>query len=112
MEKLTILLAGDPTAKKTFSSLLFCPRRIFCAKFQAGQEDKNSILMNQCGSPEFEAFVSGLGWDVDLRSHSGYRGGLDAHGSTGLTAPYYAGTYSTNSDNNHIFYGSSTSNSI
>ncbi|XP_022698590.1 ral GTPase-activating protein subunit alpha-1-like isoform X3 [Varroa jacobsoni] len=60
---------------------------------QAGQEDKNSILMNQCGSPEFEAFVSGLGWDVDLRSHSGYRGGLDAHGSTGLTAPYYADSF-------------------
>ncbi|XP_028967431.1 ral GTPase-activating protein subunit alpha-1 [Galendromus occidentalis] len=59
----------------------------------AGQEDKNSILMNQSGSPEFENFVRGLGWDIDLRTHTGYRGGLDQNGSTGLTAPYFANSF-------------------
>ncbi|CDW58107.1 Rho GTPase activating protein [Trichuris trichiura] len=51
----------------------------------AGQEDKQSILENRDGSPRFEEFVSGLGWQVELRTHSGYAGGLPTEG----TIPYY-----------------------
>jgi hypothetical protein len=29
-----------------------------------GQEDENSILMNQAGSASYENFVAGLGWEV------------------------------------------------
>lgn len=54
-----------------------------------GQEDKNSILMNSTGSRAFEDFVSGLGWEVNLASHLGFRGGLQANKSTGETSPYY-----------------------
>ena len=58
-----------------------------------GQEDKHSILSNQCGSKEFEQFVSGLGWEVDLSKHLGFRGGLEDNLSTGKTAPYYANSF-------------------
>lgn len=54
-----------------------------------GQEDKNSILSNSNGSIEFNDFVSGLGWDVDLASHSGFKGGLQTNKSTGETSTYY-----------------------
>ena len=36
-----------------------------------GQEDKQSILSNSCGSSAFEEFVAGLGWEVELESHTG-----------------------------------------
>ncbi|KAI0212730.1 Ral GTPase-activating protein subunit alpha-1 [Lamellibrachia satsuma] len=56
----------------------------------AGQEDKQSILMNTGGSKAYEDFVAGLGWEVSLESHTGFMGGLQHNGTTGLTAPYYA----------------------
>ncbi|XP_072769761.1 ral GTPase-activating protein subunit alpha-2 isoform X5 [Nerophis lumbriciformis] len=55
-----------------------------------GQEDKCSILSNNAGSKDYEDFVSGLGWEVDLATHCGFMGGLQRNGSTGLTAPYHA----------------------
>ncbi|XP_065691763.2 ral GTPase-activating protein subunit alpha-2 isoform X1 [Patagioenas fasciata] len=55
-----------------------------------GQEDKCSILSNARGSQAYEDFVAGLGWEVDLSTHSGFMGGLQRNGSTGQTAPYYA----------------------
>ncbi|CAL9686317.1 unnamed protein product [Knipowitschia caucasica] len=55
-----------------------------------GQEDKCSILSNCSGSQDYEDFVSGLGWEVNLATHCGFMGGLQRNGSTGLTAPYYA----------------------
>ncbi|XP_029849633.3 ral GTPase-activating protein subunit alpha-1 [Ixodes scapularis] len=58
-----------------------------------GQEDKNSIFMNSCGSRAFEEFVSGLGWEIDLEMHTGYNGGLEANRSTGSTAPYCATSF-------------------
>ncbi|XP_064464069.1 ral GTPase-activating protein subunit alpha-1-like isoform X3 [Ornithodoros turicata] len=58
-----------------------------------GQEDKNSIFMNQSASPAFEQFVAGLGWEVDLETHTGYNGGLETNRSTGKTAPYYAASF-------------------
>lgn len=55
-----------------------------------GQEDKNSILLNTSGSRAFEGFVSGLGWEVDLEKHLGFRGGLQQNRSTGVSAPYFS----------------------
>ncbi|KAK7072472.1 Ral GTPase-activating protein subunit alpha-2, partial [Halocaridina rubra] len=55
-----------------------------------GQEDKMSILSNSGGSAGFEEFVAGLGWEVELATHTGFLGGLQRNGSTGETAPYYA----------------------
>ncbi|XP_068249956.1 ral GTPase-activating protein subunit alpha-2 isoform X1 [Palaemon carinicauda] len=55
-----------------------------------GQEDKMSILSNSGGSAGFEEFVAGLGWEVELATHTGFLGGLQKNGSTGETAPYYA----------------------
>lgn len=54
-----------------------------------GQEDKNSILKNSCGSSAYEMFVSALGWEVELETHNGFLGGLPRQGC-GSTAPYYA----------------------
>lgn len=54
-----------------------------------GQEDKNSILSNSSGSKAFDDFVAGLGWEVNLSSHLGFRGGLQSNKSTGETSPYY-----------------------
>lgn len=31
-----------------------------------GQEDKNSILSNDCGSQAYEEFIAGLAWEVCL----------------------------------------------
>ncbi|KAA0185849.1 hypothetical protein HAZT_HAZT009887, partial [Hyalella azteca] len=55
-----------------------------------GQEDKMSILSNSGGSQRFEEFVGGLGWEVELSTHTGFLGGLHRNGSTGETAPYHA----------------------
>lgn len=55
----------------------------------SGQEDKNSILRNTSGSNTYEMFVSALGWEIDLETHSGFLGGLPRQGC-GSTAPYYA----------------------
>jgi len=41
-----------------------------------GQEDKISILSNTGGSEAFEEFVAGLGWEVELETHTGFIGGL------------------------------------
>jgi len=56
----------------------------------AGQEDKLAILSNTSGSEAFEEFVAGLGWEVELETHTGFMGGLTRNRSTGETAPYYA----------------------
>ncbi|KAJ3436620.1 rho gtpase-activating protein [Anaeramoeba flamelloides] len=56
-----------------------------------GQTQQNEILANECGSPLFEEFVNRLGWEIDLKKHLGYCGGLDTYTDVdGATAPYYA----------------------
>ncbi|KAJ3430649.1 rho gtpase-activating protein [Anaeramoeba flamelloides] len=56
-----------------------------------GQTNQDEILSNESGSPLFNEFVNGLGWEVDLKNHLGYGGGLDTYnGTDGTTAPYYA----------------------
>lgn len=54
-----------------------------------GEEDKASIMFNSAGSEEYERFVAGLAWEVDLSKHTGFLGGLERNLSTGTTAPYY-----------------------
>ncbi|KAK3931767.1 Ral GTPase-activating protein subunit alpha-2 [Frankliniella fusca] len=58
-----------------------------------GQEDKNSVLSNTCGSQAYEDFIAGLAWEVELESHTGFLGGLQRNKSTGDTAPYYATSF-------------------
>ncbi|KAM8921688.1 ral GTPase-activating protein subunit alpha-1 isoform 6-T6 [Pelodytes ibericus] len=55
-----------------------------------GQEDKQSILSNTGGSQDYEDFVAGLGWEVNLSSHCGFLGGLQRNKSTGHSTPYFA----------------------
>uniref|UniRef100_A0A0X3PIQ9 Rap-GAP domain-containing protein n=4 Tax=Schistocephalus solidus TaxID=70667 RepID=A0A0X3PIQ9_SCHSO len=55
-----------------------------------GQEEKQEILSNRRGSLEFENFVAGLGWQVELAKHRGFLGGLDQSGQTGKLATYFA----------------------
>lgn len=47
-----------------------------------GEEDKQSILKHTCGSKNFESFVAGLGYEIDLKKHAGYCGGLPCDGTT------------------------------
>ncbi|KAL1487986.1 hypothetical protein ABEB36_015366 [Hypothenemus hampei] len=58
-----------------------------------GQEDKNSILSNQSGSVAYEEFLASLAWEIELEYHTGFLGGLQKQGSTGLTAPYVATSF-------------------
>lgn len=58
-----------------------------------GQEDKNSILSNSGGSQAYEDFIAGLAWEVELETHMGFRGGLQRNKMTGVTAPYYATSF-------------------
>jgi hypothetical protein len=64
-----------------------------------GQEDKQSILSNSSGSSAYEEFVSGLGWEVELDSHTGYMGGLvlgkgsKNKSTVGETSVYYATSF-------------------
>lgn len=55
-----------------------------------GQEMQKDILKNDKGSALYSEFVDGLGWPVDLSTHTGFMGGLDQGLSTGTIAPYYA----------------------
>ncbi|XP_053331621.1 ral GTPase-activating protein subunit alpha-1 isoform X1 [Spea bombifrons] len=55
-----------------------------------GQEDKQSILSNTGGSQDYEDFVTGLGWEVNLANHCGFLGGLQRNKSTGHSTPYFA----------------------
>ncbi|XP_022817370.1 probable Rho GTPase-activating protein CG5521 isoform X1 [Spodoptera litura] len=55
-----------------------------------GQENRNEILSNRCGSPAYEAFLAALAWEVELESHVGFTGGLRGGGGGGVSAPYVA----------------------
>ncbi|XP_045502875.1 probable Rho GTPase-activating protein CG5521 isoform X2 [Colias croceus] len=55
-----------------------------------GQETRNEILSNRCGSPAYEAFLAALAWEVELESHVGFAGGLRGGGGGGTSAPYLA----------------------
>ncbi|KAJ0173731.1 hypothetical protein K1T71_010880 [Dendrolimus kikuchii] len=55
-----------------------------------GQETRQEILSNRCGSPAYEAFLAALAWEVELESHVGFAGGLRGGGGGGVSAPYVA----------------------
>ncbi|KAG6460484.1 hypothetical protein O3G_MSEX012013 [Manduca sexta] len=55
-----------------------------------GQETRNEILSNRCGSPAYESFLAALAWEVELESHVGFAGGLRGGGGGGVSAPYLA----------------------
>ncbi|GAB1222875.1 hypothetical protein ENUP19_0122G0017 [Entamoeba nuttalli] len=56
-----------------------------------GQYDQFDILKNQEGSPAYKEFVEGLGWTIDIETHSGFVGGLDkTYLSTGKNIRYFA----------------------
>jgi hypothetical protein len=57
-----------------------------------GQESARDLIKNESGSDLYQEFLQGLGWDVDLKTHVGFIGGLDPGLTTGLYAPYYANT--------------------
>ena len=46
-----------------------------------------------CGSTSFEEFVAGLGWEVELETHTGFMGGLSKTKATGETSPYFATSF-------------------
>ncbi|CAO0796344.1 unnamed protein product [Mucor circinelloides] len=54
-----------------------------------GQEDEQSILQNSRGSTKYNAFVSSLGWEIDIATHTGYLGGLERNLTNGTRASYY-----------------------
>ncbi|XP_017795998.1 PREDICTED: ral GTPase-activating protein subunit alpha-1 [Habropoda laboriosa] len=58
-----------------------------------GQEDKNSILSNVTASKEYESFIARLAWEVELESHTGFLGGLVPGKASGVTAPYFATSF-------------------
>lgn len=52
-----------------------------------GQEDQKDILRNVTRSKIYSQFVKGLGWNVTVKSHTGYVGGIERDGPAGSTAP-------------------------
>lgn len=58
-----------------------------------GQEDKNSVLNNINASKEYESFIARLAWEVELESHTGFMGGLVPGKASGVTAPYWATSF-------------------
>ena len=54
-----------------------------------GQEKESEILANSRGSLDYENFLATLGWEVDLTTHTGYRGGLDKAMKSAAKPHYY-----------------------
>jgi hypothetical protein len=55
-----------------------------------GQEEESEILANERGSQQYEDFLTSIGWEVDLRTHSGLLGGLqpDTHDKVCMSGKY------------------------
>ncbi|KAJ6253237.1 rho gtpase-activating protein [Anaeramoeba flamelloides] len=97
-------LEWNPTIHKFLNELDKKPTRathkiavIYVGK---GQKNANEILQNTKGSPDFEEFINGLGWKINLKMHLGYRGGITESESNDLyqNTPYFADF------NNEIIY--------
>ncbi|KAJ3431844.1 rho gtpase-activating protein [Anaeramoeba flamelloides] len=97
-------LEWNPTIHKFLNELDKKPTRathkiavIYVGK---GQKNANEILQNTKGSPDFEEFINGLGWKINLKRHLGYRGGITESESNDLyeNTPYFADF------NNEIIY--------
>lgn len=55
-----------------------------------GQDDQTELFHNSDASDKFKQFIKSLSWEVPLRKHNGFMGGLDKNGSTGEIGPYYS----------------------
>ncbi len=56
-----------------------------------GHQTQKELFHNEKTSSNFESFLQGIGWLVDLEGkHLGFMGGLDPLGTTGKFAPYFA----------------------
>ncbi|RLN96299.1 hypothetical protein BBJ28_00009332 [Nothophytophthora sp. Chile5] len=67
---------------------------IYVGKKQRTQQD---ILQNEKGSRAYSLFLQQLGWEVDMQTHRGFVGGLDANPkslSNGTSTLYYASSHS------------------
>eukprot|EP01084_Bolivina_argentea_P018306 34077_1 len=53
------------------------------------QDEQKLILANENGSISYNRFTKKLGWTVDLISHEGFDGGMNAS-TTGRYATYYS----------------------
>lgn len=47
-------------------------------------------MSNETASPLFNSFVSSLAWMVEIKNHSGFKGGIDQNYNFGEYLPYYA----------------------
>mmetsp|Transcript_11261 Transcript_11261/g.42165 ORF Transcript_11261/g.42165 Transcript_11261/m.42165 type:complete len:1524 (-) Transcript_11261:2260-6831(-) len=54
------------------------------------QEKQTEILKNDSASDLFNEFCLSLGWEVDLKTHTGFIGKLSTDGTTGDTIPYFS----------------------
>ncbi|ELP93201.1 tuberin, putative [Entamoeba invadens IP1] len=84
-EKFKILLGNlDKTCSRPF-------HKIGLIYVMNNQTDQYDILKNTSGSAAYNEFVEGLGWTLDIRTHSGFLGGLDkTYMSTGEYIRYFA----------------------
>lgn len=55
-----------------------------------GQDDQVELFYNEDASDRFRNFVRSMTWEVPLRSHDSFMGGLDKNGSTGEAGPYFS----------------------
>ena len=83
--KLTKSVTNQPTLTFPFKISFYFPAVIYIGY---GQEDKTRIFSNTHGSPNYEEFLTHLGWQVDLSKHTGFRGGL--HQQANTHSIYYA----------------------
>jgi len=57
-----------------------------------GQDDQRQILRNYMikDDARYQAFLEGLGWEVEMQKHPGFVGGLDKRGTTGDVSLYFS----------------------
>jgi len=55
-----------------------------------GQDDQAELFHNEDASEQFKKFIKSVTWEVPLKKHNGFMGGLDKNGSTGEYGPYHA----------------------
>jgi len=49
-----------------------------------GQEKEHEILNNMRGSEDYEDFIASLSWEMDLNTHSGFKGGSERFVKSGI----------------------------
>ncbi|KAJ6251056.1 hypothetical protein M0813_15878 [Anaeramoeba flamelloides] len=62
---------------------------VYLAPNQNRYSNMDEIYENECGDENYEDFLRQIGWIVDLKTHTGFKGGLDWK-TTGRYTPYFA----------------------